>query len=69
MKRLVCSRWKFGYIGFTVREQVLLSSEGCQPGGGDGGGTLRGTQQPQVQLHALSLEGKNQENHPQACVL
>ena len=56
-ERLVCGRQKFGYIGFTVGEQVLLLSQGCQPGGG-GGGMLRGTQRLQVRLHALCLEGK-----------
>lgn len=58
MKRLICSRRKFGCIGFTAREQVLLPLQGCQPGGG-GGGTPHGTHlQFQVQLHTLCLEGK-----------
>lgn len=58
MKRLVCGRWKVGYIRFTVREQVLLPLQGCQPGRGGNGGTLHGTRRHQVQLHALCLEGK-----------
>lgn len=66
-KRLVCSRWKFVYIRFTVQELVLLPLQGCQPDGGSGG-MLSSTRQLEVQL-CSSFKRENWENHPQACVL
>lgn len=68
MKRLVCGRRKFGYIGFSVREQVLLPSQRCQPGRG-GGGMLCGTRRHQGQLHALCLEWKIGKPSTSLCAL